>query len=258
MSEPQLLYAVTEALCEDEPSTLLMPHESAYVTETATGLTFHPETPLEVVGPLIERLTRQHKRIEWASECGKIVGRKSPRGVGAMMWVGGADNTPTRDTEGGHLRCGLILPCLLPARSHPGLNVESDGLSAAGHSIRLPILLLAPEQRQRGLDRGQRPPTQRSGQSLTPSSLSAAVLTAGTRHIPPLWTSIISPASRRCATSLKCQTTRGGMSFSQKSRNVRWSALTVTASGRWSAEGAEGASSDAHHAREREAKAASV
>jgi hypothetical protein len=66
MNQTARLYAVTESVREDEPASLLMPHESAYVTETATGLTFRADTPLEVVGPLIERLTRQHKRIEWA------------------------------------------------------------------------------------------------------------------------------------------------------------------------------------------------
>lgn len=51
---------------EDQTAALLLPSESAYVTETATGLAFHPETPIEVWGALVERLTRQHKRIEWA------------------------------------------------------------------------------------------------------------------------------------------------------------------------------------------------
>jgi hypothetical protein len=67
MNEPARLYAVAAELSrEDEQPALLLPHEQAYVTETATGLTFATDTPIEVWGALVTRLTRQHKRIEWA------------------------------------------------------------------------------------------------------------------------------------------------------------------------------------------------
>src|SRR6185369_6044080 len=50
---------------EDGPA-LVLAAEQAYVTETATGLTFAVDTPLNVWAGVVTRLTRQHKRIEWA------------------------------------------------------------------------------------------------------------------------------------------------------------------------------------------------
>lgn len=47
-------------------NALVLAPEARYVTETPTGLRFEIDTPLEVVGAIIERLSRQHKRIEWA------------------------------------------------------------------------------------------------------------------------------------------------------------------------------------------------
>lgn len=47
-------------------NALVLAPEAHYVTETPTGLTFAIDTPLEMVGAIIERLTRQQKRIEWA------------------------------------------------------------------------------------------------------------------------------------------------------------------------------------------------
>jgi hypothetical protein len=47
-------------------NALVLASESNYVTETSTGLMFAVDTPLEMVGAIIERLTRQQKRIEWA------------------------------------------------------------------------------------------------------------------------------------------------------------------------------------------------
>jgi hypothetical protein len=58
-------YAI-EVRPEDIGDMLVQGHEHQYVTETPTGLVFREDTPLEVVGALIERLTRQSKRIEWA------------------------------------------------------------------------------------------------------------------------------------------------------------------------------------------------
>lgn len=60
--------AVTEEMVREERQlTLLQSWEEArYVTETDTGLVFAEDTPIEVWGPLTERLIRQHKRIEWA------------------------------------------------------------------------------------------------------------------------------------------------------------------------------------------------
>lgn len=49
-----------------EQPALLLPTEQTYVTETPTGLVFAADTPIEIWGPLTERLIRQHKRIEWA------------------------------------------------------------------------------------------------------------------------------------------------------------------------------------------------
>jgi hypothetical protein len=83
MSQP---VAVTVEMVEDQPS-LVLATEQAYVTETATGLAFVVNTPIEVWGALVERLQRQQKVIEWAVyqewRCGKIVGIKSPRRVGS-------------------------------------------------------------------------------------------------------------------------------------------------------------------------------
>jgi site-specific DNA-methyltransferase (adenine-specific) len=51
----------------ERPSALLRTDdEMLYVTETTTGLVFAENTPVEVWGPLTERLIHQHKRIEWA------------------------------------------------------------------------------------------------------------------------------------------------------------------------------------------------
>jgi hypothetical protein len=55
-----------EVLVPDPGPALVLASELTYVRETATGLVFREDTPLEVVGALIERLTRQSKRIEWA------------------------------------------------------------------------------------------------------------------------------------------------------------------------------------------------
>lgn len=49
-----------------EGLSLLRAAEIVYVQETDTGLVFASDTPLEVWGALVERLIRQHKRIEWA------------------------------------------------------------------------------------------------------------------------------------------------------------------------------------------------
>lgn len=49
---------------EDGPS-LLVAEEQTYITETATGLAFAPNTPVEILGNLLTRLTRHHKRLEW-------------------------------------------------------------------------------------------------------------------------------------------------------------------------------------------------
>lgn len=47
-------------------NALVLAPEARYVTETPTGLRFEIDTPIEVWGALVERLTRQHKRLEWA------------------------------------------------------------------------------------------------------------------------------------------------------------------------------------------------
>lgn len=62
MSASVELYAVDA----DERPALVMPAEEAYVTETTTGLRFREDTPIEVWGEIVSRLTRQRKRIEWA------------------------------------------------------------------------------------------------------------------------------------------------------------------------------------------------
>jgi hypothetical protein len=51
---------------KDVGDILVQGHEHDYVTETATGLRFRPDTPIEVWGALVERLQRQQKVIEWA------------------------------------------------------------------------------------------------------------------------------------------------------------------------------------------------
>jgi len=47
-------------------NALVLASESRYVQETATGLDFADDTPIEVWAPLVERLQRQLKVIEWA------------------------------------------------------------------------------------------------------------------------------------------------------------------------------------------------
>lgn len=47
-------------------AVLLDGAETVFVSETATGLAFDPETPIEVWAPLVVRLIVQHKRIEFA------------------------------------------------------------------------------------------------------------------------------------------------------------------------------------------------
>lgn len=47
-------------------NALVLAPEARYVQETATGLEFAPDTPLEVWGGLVSRLLSQHKKIEWA------------------------------------------------------------------------------------------------------------------------------------------------------------------------------------------------
>ena len=47
-------------------NALVLAPEARYVRETDTGLLFEADTPIEVWGVLVERLVRQHKRIEWA------------------------------------------------------------------------------------------------------------------------------------------------------------------------------------------------
>lgn len=64
-----MTFAVTaEMVVQDEraPALLRTDDEMLYVTETSTGLVFAENTPVEVWGPLTERLIRQNKRIEWA------------------------------------------------------------------------------------------------------------------------------------------------------------------------------------------------
>lgn len=45
---------------------LIEPHERAFVTETSRGLSFSPDTPIEVWSLLVVRLIVQAKRVEWA------------------------------------------------------------------------------------------------------------------------------------------------------------------------------------------------
>jgi site-specific DNA-methyltransferase (adenine-specific) len=45
---------------------LLLPHETPFVTETAAGLEFRADTPLDVWAGLVSRLIRSHKKIEFA------------------------------------------------------------------------------------------------------------------------------------------------------------------------------------------------
>lgn len=47
-------------------SVLISGHETAFVSETPTGLQFDGETPIEVWAPLTVRLIVAHKRLEWA------------------------------------------------------------------------------------------------------------------------------------------------------------------------------------------------
>lgn len=58
------MMAITGELMESP--ALVLPAEQAYVTEMATGLRFHPDTPVSVWGCLVVRLQRQQKLIEWA------------------------------------------------------------------------------------------------------------------------------------------------------------------------------------------------
>lgn len=55
-----------EILLPAERPMLVLASEAAYVTETPTGLSFAADTPLEILGPLIVRLVREEKRIQWA------------------------------------------------------------------------------------------------------------------------------------------------------------------------------------------------
>lgn len=47
-------------------AVLVEPHEAVFVRETATGLSFAPDTPIEIWALLMIRLIVQHKRVEWA------------------------------------------------------------------------------------------------------------------------------------------------------------------------------------------------
>lgn len=68
MTELGAIYVLPDAPQpdDDQAPALLTFDEMDYVTETSTGLLFRENTPLAVVGRLITRLTRQHKRIEWS------------------------------------------------------------------------------------------------------------------------------------------------------------------------------------------------
>lgn len=60
------LAARNGVLVVQEQPALLLATETAYVTETATGMTFADDTPMELWAVLTTRLIRQHKKIEWA------------------------------------------------------------------------------------------------------------------------------------------------------------------------------------------------
>lgn len=68
---------LVEVILPAESPSLVLPAEQPYVTETATGLTFDPGTPIEVWGALTERLQRQAKRIEWALADALIFGENA-------------------------------------------------------------------------------------------------------------------------------------------------------------------------------------
>src|SRR5574341_519095 len=62
MNELAPLYAVAD----EQPALLQTIQERRYIAETDTGLTFDDDTPIEVWAPLVERLQRQLKLVEWA------------------------------------------------------------------------------------------------------------------------------------------------------------------------------------------------
>lgn len=52
-------------MVEDQPA-LVLASEQAYITETATGLSFSSAIPIEIWGEFVTRLQRQQKLIDWA------------------------------------------------------------------------------------------------------------------------------------------------------------------------------------------------
>ena len=76
---------MTADLVVIESPSLLQLSELTYVTETATGLLFRPDTPIEVWGALVERLQRQAKVIEWALADALIFGERY--GEDYAQWV---------------------------------------------------------------------------------------------------------------------------------------------------------------------------
>jgi site-specific DNA-methyltransferase (adenine-specific) len=63
---PQDVPTAAFAGTDDNPTLLVTADERYYVTETATGLRFRPDTPLAVWAGLTSRLIRAHKRLEFA------------------------------------------------------------------------------------------------------------------------------------------------------------------------------------------------
>lgn len=111
---------------DDAAPSLLLPHETPYVTETDTGLDFRADTPVGIWGPLTARLIRAHQKIEFALADAINFGRRygedygqwvhetgrSKQGLVDIAWVGRAiEPSRRRDTVSfGHHREVASLP----------------------------------------------------------------------------------------------------------------------------------------------------
>ena len=157
-------YAVEVLLTPEQPA-LVLPVEQTYVTETATGLLFAEDTPIEIWGALVERLTRQHKRIEWAIGDALQFGERrygdtyaqwveetglSENTLATIKWVAGKIESSRRREDVGwsHHREVAALPPPVQDR----LLAEAAEKGLTRYQVRVAAQLLDDEGRGRAVD----------------------------------------------------------------------------------------------------------
>ena len=131
---------LVEVIPPSEVPALVLPMEQTYVTETPTGLTFRPDTPIEVWAGLTERLQRQLKLVEWALADAVNFGEHA-YGEDYAQWV--EETGLVKRTIQNIARIGREIP---PARRRAGVS-----FSHHAEVITLPV----PEQESL-LDRAER------------------------------------------------------------------------------------------------------